>query len=139
LTPNVTDIREIAKAAEDAGAEAVSLVNTFLGIAIDVNSRKPRLGNITGGLSGPAIKPLALRMVYEAASVLKIPIIGQGGIMSPEDGLEFIIAGATAISIGTANFIEPQSAILIKNGIKKYLIKNKMKSVKQLRGAMKIF
>ncbi|MDP8260737.1 MAG: dihydroorotate dehydrogenase [Candidatus Kappaea frigidicola] len=138
LSPNVTDIKEIAKAAEDAGAEAVSLVNTFLGIAIDVNSRKPKLGNITGGLSGPAIKPLALRMVYEAASVLKIPIIGQGGIMSPEDGLEFIIAGATAISIGTANFIEPQSAILIKNGIEKYLVKNKIKNIKLLRGTIKI-
>ena len=138
LTPNVTDIKEIALAAQDAGADAVSLVNTFLGMAIDVNSRKPRLGNVTGGLSGPAIKPLALCMVYEAASVLKIPIIGQGGIMSPEDGIEFILAGATAISIGTANFIEPQSALFIKKGIEKYLIKNKIKSVKQLRGAIKV-
>ncbi len=136
LSPNVTDIKEIALAAQDAGAEAVSLVNTFLGMAIDVHSRKPKLGNITGGLSGPAIKPLALRMVYEAANCLKIPVIGQGGIMSPEDGLEFILAGATAISIGTANFIEPQSAILIKKGIEKYLIKNKIKSIKQLRGTI---
>ncbi len=139
LSPNVTDIKEIALAAEDAGAQAVSLVNTFLGMAIDIHSRKPKLGNVTGGLSGPAIKPLALRMVYEAANALKIPVIGQGGIMSPEDGLEFIIAGAAAISIGTANFIEPQSAVLIKKGIEKYLIKNKIKNIKQLRGTVKIF
>jgi dihydroorotate dehydrogenase (NAD+) catalytic subunit len=138
LTPNVTDIKEIASSAEEAGADAVSLVNTFLAMAIDIKSRKSKLGNITGGLSGPAIKPLALRMVYEAAIVLKIPIIGQGGIMTSEDALEFIIAGATAVSVGTANFIEPQSAIIIKKGIEKYLIKNKMKSVKQLRGTIKV-
>jgi dihydroorotate dehydrogenase (NAD+) catalytic subunit len=138
LTPNVTDIKEIASSAEEAGADAVSLVNTFLAMAIDIKSRKSKLGNITGGLSGPAIKPLALRMVYEAASVLKIPIIGQGGIMTSEDALEFIIAGATAVSVGTANFIEPQSTIIIKKGIEKYLIKNKMKSVKQLRGTIKV-
>jgi dihydroorotate dehydrogenase (NAD+) catalytic subunit len=138
LTPNVTDIKEVALAVEEAGADAVSLVNTFLGMAIDIETRKPKLGNVTGGLSGPAIKPLALRMVYEAAGCLKIPVIGQGGISTYEDALEFIIAGASAISVGTATFIEPQSAVLVKKGIEKYFQDNNLKNLKELIGTIKV-
>ena len=104
LSPNVTDIKVMAKAAEDAGSDAISLINTITGMAIDVETRKPKLANITGGLSGPAIRPIAVRMVWEAAKVVKIPIIGIGGIMTASDALEFIIAGAAAVQIGTANF-----------------------------------
>jgi dihydroorotate dehydrogenase (NAD+) catalytic subunit len=138
ITPNVTDIKEITQAAERAGADAVSMVNTFLAMAIDIKSRKPKLGNITGGLSGPAIKPIALRMVYEAAKSIKIPIIGGGGIMNHEDALEFIIAGASAVSLGTANFIEPKSAQLIKEGIKNYLEEHNIKSVADLKGKVNL-
>ncbi|MDP1854372.1 MAG: dihydroorotate dehydrogenase [Candidatus Omnitrophota bacterium] len=138
LTPNVTDIAEIAKAAEDAGADSVSLVNTFLAMSIDVNSRRPKLGNITGGLSGPAIKPIALRMVWEAAQKVKIPVIGIGGIMTAEDALEFIIAGATAVEVGTANFINPRVSIEIIEGIKGYIRKHKISNIKNLIGSIEI-
>jgi dihydroorotate dehydrogenase (NAD+) catalytic subunit len=113
LSPNVTSISEIAKGVENAGADAVSLVNTFLGMAIDVRSRKPVLSTITGGLSGPAIKPIALRMVWQVAQAVNIPVIGMGGIMTANDALEFLIAGASAVQIGTANFIDPQVTIKV--------------------------
>lgn len=124
LTPNDVNIVEITKACESGGADAVSLVNTFLAMAIDIDTRKPRLGNIIGGLSGPAIKPLALRMVYETARAVKIPVIGMGGIATASDALEFLIAGAAAVQIGTANFTNPFVMLEIIDGVKKYLIKN---------------
>jgi len=132
LSPNVTDITEIAKAAEKAGADAVSLINTLYGMAIDVDTRAPRLGNVTGGLSGPAIKPVALRMVWETAKAVKIPVIGIGGIMNARDALEFIIAGASAVQVGTANFVNPNAACEIIDGIAEYMKKNKIKDIKEL-------
>lgn len=134
LSPNVTDISCVAKKAEDGGADAVSLVNTFKAMAINVNSRKPVLGNVIGGLSGPAIKPIALRMVWEVSQNIKIPIIGIGGIMKAEDAVEFILAGASAIQIGTANLINPMTGISVIRGINKYLIQNKFKTVQPLIG-----
>lgn len=134
LSPNVTDIKIIAKSAEDAGGDAISLINTILGMAIDVNTKKPILANIKGGLSGPAIKPIALRMVFEVAQVVKVPIIGQGGIMNATDALEFIIAGATAIAVGTANFVDPTATIKIIEGIEDYLIKNNISRINELIG-----
>lgn len=137
LTPNVTDISLTAKAAKEAGSDAVSLVNTFLGIAVDIKTKKPKLANITGGLSGPCIKPLALRMVWEVRQKVRIPIIGMGGIMNAEDALEFILCGATAVSVGTANFINPKVSLEIIEGIKNYLAQNKIKDIKSLIGALK--
>jgi len=136
LSPNVTDITDIAKAAEEAGSDAVSLVNTFLGLAIDIDTRQPKLGNITGGLSGPAIKPIAVRMVWEVSRFVNIPIIGIGGIMTKGDALEYIIAGATAVQVGTANFINPDAAITIIEGLTKYLKKNKISNIKNIRGSL---
>lgn len=136
LSPNVTDIVCIARAAEEAGSDALSLVNTFSGLSIDINTKLPKLGNITGGLSGPAIKPLALRMVWEVARGVNIPLIGMGGIINSEDALEFIIAGATLVAVGTANFINPRASIEIINGIKEYLAKNKIKDIKNLIGSL---
>jgi dihydroorotate dehydrogenase (NAD+) catalytic subunit len=136
LSPNITDITEIARAVEIEGADAVSLVNTFLGMAIDANKRKPVLSTVTGGLSGPAIKPIALRMVWQTYKAVKIPIIGLGGIMNTTDAIEFILAGATAIQTGTANFIDPQISIKIADGIDEYLKKQKINSVKELIGAL---
>jgi len=121
LSPNVTDITEIALSAEAAGADAVSLVNTFTGMAIDIETRKPKLGNITGGLSGPAIKPIALRMVWETAKAVKVPVIGMGGITSTEDAVEFIIAGAKAVQIGTGSFVNPGLTAEIAKGIEEYI------------------
>lgn len=138
LSPNVTDITEIALAAECAGSDAVSLVNTFYGMSIDVDTMRPKLGNITGGLSGPAIRPIALRMVWEAYKKVKIPIIGMGGIVDIASALEFFIAGASAISIGTANFINPKVTLEIISGITAYLNKNKIKNMKVLIGSLKI-
>jgi len=137
LSPNVTDIASIAKVCEEAGADGVSLINTFTGMAIDVESREPILRQITGGLSGPAIKPIALRMVYEVHKVVGIPIIGIGGIMTVGDALEFIIAGAEAIAIGTGNFVDPLTPIKVINGIRKYMIKNKIKDIKSIVGSLK--
>ncbi len=137
LSPNVTDIAEIAKAAQQGGSDAVSLINTFYGLSIDVGTRRPKLGNITGGLSGPAIRPIALRMVWEVYQKIKIPIIGMGGIMDTKSALEFFIAGATAISVGTANFINPKVTLEIILGIQKYLNENKMLSIKELIGSLK--
>lgn len=136
LSPNVTDITEIAKGVEGAGADSVSLINTLLGMAINVKTRKPELSTITGGLSGPAIKPVALRMVWQVAQAVKIPIIGLGGISSAEDAIEFMLAGASAIQVGTANFVEPKITIQIIEGIKKYLEQNKINDVKELTGGM---
>ena len=125
LSPNVTDITELARAAEGSGADALSLVNTFVGMAIDVETRTPRISNVTGGLSGPAIKPLALRMVYQTFRAVKIPIIGIGGIASAEDALEFILAGAQAVQIGTANFYAPETALQIVEGIRAYCARHR--------------
>lgn len=138
LTPNVTDIVLIARAASDARADAISLVNTFLGMSIDIETRKPGLGNITGGLSGPAIKPIALRMVWQVAQKLNIPIIGIGGIMNYRDALEFIIAGAKAIQVGTANFVNPRATVEILGGIENYLKNKKIKDINKLIGSLKI-
>lgn len=137
LSPNVTDIKIIARAAEKAGADALSLINTFVGLAVEVETRKPKLGNITGGLSGPAIKPLALRMVWEVFNTVKIPIIGMGGIMNAQDALEFFISGASAVAIGTANFIQPNLTVEIISGIKAYLQKNQIKDIKNLVGSLR--
>lgn len=136
LTPNVTDITAIAKSAEGAGSDILSLVNTFLGMAIDTNSRHPRLGYTTGGLSGPAIRPIAVRMVWQVAKAVKVPVIGMGGIVSLEDALEFIIAGAAAISIGTANFINPKAALEIIDGLGRYMEKNNIKDLSEIRGKL---
>lgn len=121
LSPNVTDIKQTALAAERGGADCISMINTLTAMSIDIHSRKPRIGNVVGGLSGPAIKPVAIKMVYETAKVVKIPIIGMGGIRNADDALEFLIAGASAISIGTANMIHPYTAIDTLKGIKKYM------------------
>lgn len=132
LSPSAPDMAEAAKAAEQAGADAVSLINTLPGMAIDIKTRKPILANITGGLSGPAIKPIALRMVWQAANAVKIPVIGMGGIMTGEDAIEFLLAGATAISVGTANLLEPGACILILEQIKQYLASNNIEDVREL-------
>ncbi|PIE74851.1 MAG: dihydroorotate dehydrogenase B catalytic subunit [Deltaproteobacteria bacterium] len=136
LSPNVTDIRPIALAAQKGGADAVSLINTITGMVIDIKKRKPVLANITGGLSGPAIRPVALRMVYEACSVIDIPAIGIGGIVSYEDALSFIIAGASAVQVGTGNFINPKICEKIIKGILSYMKKYKIKSINNLRGSL---
>jgi dihydroorotate dehydrogenase (NAD+) catalytic subunit len=137
LSPNVTDITVLARAAEFAGADALSLVNTFVGMAIDVESRTPRVSNITAGLSGPAIKPVALRMVYQVARAVKIPLIGIGGIASAEDALEFIIAGARAVQIGTANFYSPGTSLRVVEGIADYCRRKKM-NLAEIIGSLKI-
>ncbi len=137
LSPNVTDITEIARAAERAGSDALSLVNTFFGMALELETKRPRLGNVSGGLSGPAIKPQALWMVREVFKAVKIPLIGMGGIMDACDALEFIICGATAVAIGTANFVNPRTTVEIIDGIKRHLLKNKIKDIKNLIGSLK--
>jgi dihydroorotate dehydrogenase (NAD+) catalytic subunit len=136
LTPNVTDISSIARAAEDAGADAVSLVNTFLAMAIDVETRRPRLSNIVGGLSGPAIRPIAVRMVYECRQRIGIPIIGMGGIATAADVLEFMIAGASAVQVGTANFVDPLIWPKLIDGIQSYGSRHGLKSVGEVVGAL---
>jgi dihydroorotate dehydrogenase (NAD+) catalytic subunit len=138
LSPNVTDITEIAKAVENAGADSISLINTLLGMAINARTRKPELSTITGGLSGPAIKPIALRMVWQVAKAVKIPIVGLGGIMNATDAIEFLLAGASAIQVGTANFIDPCISVKIVDGINDYLDQNGFQSVKQIIGALEI-
>jgi len=134
LSPNVTDIALMAKSAEDGGADAVSLVNTFRAMAVNIYTQKPELGNVIGGLSGPAIKPIALRMVWEVSQAVHIPIIGMGGIMNAEDAIEFILVGASAIQIGTANLIDPKTGIKVIHGIRKYLIRNKIGCIQKLIG-----
>ena len=136
LSPNVTDITEIARAAEHAGADAVSLINTLLGMAIDAETRKPVLSTVTGGLSGPAVKPIALRMVWQTAKAVNIPIIGIGGICSATDAIEFLLAGATAVEIGTANFIDPSVTVKVIDGINDYLDRHGFKSVTDIIGGL---
>ena len=137
LSPNVTDITEMAKAAEAAGADAISLINTITGMKIDINRRKFALANKTGGLSGPAIKPVAVRMVYQAANAVKIPIIGMGGIASAEDALEFIMAGATAVSVGAMNFVNPYTTVETIEGIEAFMKKNQVEDINSLLGCVK--
>jgi dihydroorotate dehydrogenase (NAD+) catalytic subunit len=136
LTPNVTDVASIAKSAEDAGADAVSLVNTFLAMAIDVETRRPKLSNIVGGLSGPAIRPIAVRMVYECRRALKIPIIGMGGIANATDVLEFMIAGATAVQVGTANFVDPFIWSKLLNGLRDYMTRHSIARIADVVGTV---
>lgn len=138
LTPNVTDITEIAKAVEGAGADSVSLINTLLGMAIDAERRKPLLSTVTGGLSGPCVKPVALRMVWQVAKAVKVPVVGLGGIMNATDAVEFLLAGATAIELGTANFINPGITVKVVDGINEYLDRHGFKSVKEIIGALEI-
>ena len=138
LSPNVTDIVDMAKAIEAAGADAISLINTLLGMAIDLKTRKPILGNIVGGLSGPAVKPIALRMVWQVANAVKVPIIGMGGIVNTEDALEFMLAGASAIAVGTANFINPSVAVTVAQGMEHYLKQEKLTHISQVIGQLKI-
>ncbi len=139
LTPNVTDIKEIAKACEDSGADAVSLINTILGMAIDIQRKVPILSNNWGGLSGPAIKPIAVRMVYEVYKTIKIPIIGMGGIMDESDAIEFFLAGASAVMVGTANFINPNACIEISDGILRYLRQYNFSSINDIIGTLNIY
>ena len=136
LTPNVTDVSSFAKAAEDAGADAVSLVNTFLAMVIDVESRRPKLSNVVGGLSGPAIRPIAVRMVYECRQAVKIPIIGMGGIATTSDVLEFMIAGATAVQVGTANFVDPFIWTTLLDGMRDYMTRHKLSRIAGLTGSI---
>lgn len=137
LSPNVTDIALMAKAAEDAGADAVSVINTLTGMAINAKTRQPRLANIIGGLSGPAIKPIALRMVWECHKAVRIPIIGIGGIISAEDAIEFMLAGASAVAVGTANFVNPKAAQDIIDDMKLFMIEQHISDVKELIGELK--
>jgi len=136
LSPNVTDVVEIARALAEGGADALSLINTLIGMAIDVRNRRPKINNVTGGLSGPAIRPVAVRMVWEVARAVKLPLIGMGGIMTAEDALEFLIAGASAVAVGTANFTSPSSAELVIDGVKAYLIEHKFARVTDLIGRL---
>jgi len=138
LSPNVTDITSIAKSVEAEGADSVSLINTLLGMAIHAETRKPVLSTITGGLSGPAVKPVALRMVWQVSKAVKIPVIGLGGIMTATDAIEFLLAGATAVQIGTANFIDPQISVKIVQGIEQYLARHKFTSVKEIIGSLEV-
>jgi len=136
LSPNVTDIRETARAAEAAGADAVSLVNTFVGMSVDIDRQRPHLGNVSGGLSGPAIRPLAVWMTWQVYNAVSIPIIGMGGIMDHRDALEFILAGARAVQIGTANFIRPRVAVDVVEGLRSYLAERGIATIAALVGAL---
>lgn len=138
LSPNVTDITEIAKAVEGEGADAVSLINTLLGMAIDINKRRPVLSTVTGGLSGPCVKPVALRMVWQTFNAVKIPVMGMGGISSWQDAIEFILAGSSAIQIGTHNFIDPTISVKVVDGIREYLDRNNIGSINELVGSLQI-
>lgn len=138
LSPNVTDITEIARAVEAGGADSVSLINTLLGMAIDAERRRPLLSTVTGGMSGAAVKPIALRMVWQVAKAVKIPVIGLGGIMNARDAVEFLLAGASAIEIGTANFIDPAITVKVAEGINDYLDRHGFKSVNEIVGALEI-
>lgn len=138
LSPNVTDISKTALAAQDAGADAVLLVNTFPAMAVDVDTRRPKLGNITGGLSGPAIKPIALKMVWDAYNKIDIPIIGCGGIMDHNDALEFMMCGASAVQVGTATFVNPAASVEIVDGMTKYMKKNRIENIGKIVGSLSI-
>ncbi len=136
LSPNVTDIAAIAKSAQDAGADAVSLINTFTAMAIDTKTRRSKLGNFTGGLSGPAIRPIALAMVYQAAQAVKIPVIAMGGIAIADDALQFLMAGASMVAVGTANFINPKAPLEVLEGIKEYMRKYQIKDIREIIGSL---
>jgi dihydroorotate dehydrogenase (NAD+) catalytic subunit len=138
LSPNVTDIAEIARAAEDGGADALTVANTYVAMAIDIETFKPRIGNITGGLSGPAIRPITLRMVYQCAKAVKIPVIGLGGIFAAEDAVEYFLAGASAIQVGTANFHDPKAPLHVLDGLSKFLQKRGMTSLRDLIGRIRL-
>lgn len=138
LTPNVTDIKVIARAVEDAGADSISLINTLVGMAVDIKTRGPRIKNVIAGLSGPAIKPVALRLTWEAAKTVKIPVVGMGGISTYEDALEFLMVGATAVQVGTANFYNPKATIEILEGIKNYMAENKIEDIKEIIGSFRV-
>ena len=138
LTPNVTDIASIAKAVEDAGADGVSLINTLLGMKIDIHNRRPVLANNTGGLSGPAIRPVAVRMVYQVAQAVKIPVLGMGGIVNGDDAIEFMLAGASAISIGAGNFINPYTSVDTVTGIENYMKKHNIEDINDIVGTVKM-
>jgi dihydroorotate dehydrogenase (NAD+) catalytic subunit len=138
LSPNVTDIAAIAVAVEEGGADAISLINTLIGMAVNLKTRRPELANVIGGLSGPAIKPVALRMVYQVARAVRIPVIGIGGIETAEDALEFMLAGATAIQVGTANFINPRASEEVVEGITQYALQENLHSIREMIGALKI-
>ena len=138
MSPNVVSIAPYAQAAEAAGSDALSIMNSFPAMAIDIETRQPRLANVTGGLTGPCIKPIAIKLVWEAAKAVKIPIIGMGGIQSAADAIEFILAGATAIAVGTANFYEPQTALQVIEGLRQYLQENRIQDIRQLIGRVQI-
>ncbi len=138
LTPNVTDITVIARAVEEAGADAISCINTITGMAIDIRTRQPKIANRTGGLSGPAIRPVAVRMTHQVVQAVKIPVIGIGGIMCAEDALEFLIAGATAVQVGTANFIDPAAMIAVIEGLERFLIEEGLDDIRQVIGSLKV-
>jgi dihydroorotate dehydrogenase (NAD+) catalytic subunit len=138
LAPNVSDIKAYARTAEEAGADALSLINSFPSLAIDIKTRRPRIANVTGGLSGPAIKPIALKLVWEAASAVDIPVIGMGGIFTAEDAAEFFIAGASAVAIGTANFVNPRASLEVIDGIAGYLAANGLRSIGELVGTLEV-
>jgi dihydroorotate dehydrogenase (NAD+) catalytic subunit len=135
LSPNVTDIGLMGRVAEDGGADAVSLVNTFVSLAIDVETRRPRIANITGGLSGPAIKPIAVRMVHEVSKAVKIPVVGMGGILRAEDAVEFMMAGATAVQVGTASYADPRAVENIANGLKRWCAAHDIAEASSLIGS----
>jgi len=136
LSPNVTDVVEIANRVEAAGADSISLINTLTGMAVDIDTCRPKLANITGGLSGPAIKPIALRMVWQVAQKVGIPVIGVGGIMTAQDALEFIMVGATAVQVGTANFVNPRATMEIVNGIGSFVVQKKLNSISAMVGSL---
>ena len=138
LSPNVTDITEIARAVEAEGADSISMINTLLGMAIDAEKRRPVLSTITGGLSGPAVKPIALRMVWQTAQAVKVPIIGMGGIASATDAIEFLLAGASAVEVGTYNFVDPSVTTLIVDGIEDYMRRHGFTDIQDLIGALQI-
>ena len=138
LSPNVTSISEMARCAQTAGADALSLVNTFVSLAIDVETRRPRIANVTAGLSGPAIKPIAVRMVWEAARAVKIPVLGMGGIVSPEDAVEFLLAGATAVQVGTASYADPRAVERIAKGLEHWCVRHHVERVNELTGALDV-
>jgi len=138
LSPNVTDVVAIARAVADAGADAISMINTLVGMAVDVRTRRPRIGNVTGGLSGPAIRPVAVRMVWQVARAVHLPIIGMGGIVTAEDALEFMIAGATGVAIGTTSFIDPSAAVKVIEGLEQYCVANGIPDIRRLIGSLEI-
>ena len=138
LSPNVTSIAQMALVAEQAGADAVSLVNTFLSLVIDVKTRRPRIANVTGGLSGPAIKPIAVRMVWEAARSLRIPVVGMGGILNAEDAVEFLLAGATAVEVGTASYADPRASEKVAQGLQKWCGAEGIARVAELTGGLRL-